>query len=181
MSTLTLKSDRICDAPGAGTGREEVWAAVWPGNLVHAVPEPREFAEAPRWVLWSGTPAPGLFDESPFIWGLPAWEKFEAALRAVAMLAGARKVLVRPHARHVMSDMPSCLRVLERTSVENARVLLDPAAMLTDDMRSAGAEDHVTRILEGLAGHPGVEAVVVGDEVVERVLARVWPQAAVVR
>ncbi len=174
--TLTLRDDRISDAAGAA------WAAVWPGNLIDAVPVggAREFAvDAPRWVVWSGTPAEGLFDESPLIWSPASWAKFEVGLRHVAAMAGERRVLVRPHARHVVSDLPSCLRVLERTSVENARVLLDPAAMLTEDMQK-NAEDHVTRILEGLGGHPGVEAVVVRDEVVERVLARVWSAPVVV-
>lgn len=171
-----MDRDRIADASG------KVWAAVWGGNLVAGeLPGAGELdAQVPRWVVWSGTPAEGLFDESPFIWGMPAWGKFEAGLRRVAAMAAGKKVLVRPHARHVMSDLPSCLRVLGRTSVENARVLLDPGAMLTDDMKK-NAEDHVTRILEGMCGHPGVEAVVVGDELVERVCAKVWAGAVVVR
>jgi hypothetical protein len=175
MADLRLLPDRIA-APDGST-----WAALWHGNLVHAeVPDAGAVLEAPRWVVWSGTPAAGLFDESPLVWGSPAWAKFDEALRVVAAAAGPRTVLVRPHARHVVSDLPSCLRVLERTNIPNLRLLLDPASMLTEDMKTS-AQDHVTRILEGIAGHPGVDAVVAQDEVVARICEREWPRAVMVR
>jgi hypothetical protein len=171
---LVLHDDRITDADG------HAWAGVWGGNLLRGPARASELVEAPRWVVWSGTPAVGLFDEHPLAWAAPAWDALGRALEELATLAGAaRRVLVRPHARHVVSDIPSCLRLVERLAVPVVGVILDPASMLTPGMLPA-RQDHVLRILEALGAHPRVDAVIARDRDVRVACARVCPAAVTV-
>jgi hypothetical protein len=87
-------------------------------------------------------------------WGPGAWQAMLGACRE-ARGAGVR-LLLRPHARHILSDAQRCLRFLEEQAPPFAPpLLLDPAAMLTESMLPDAAE-HLERILGALAGREGV-------------------------
>lgn len=77
-----------------------------------------------------------------------------------AIGSGGPSLCVRPRAADVLSDVPSCLVFLRSAAAARARLVVDPIAMLTPSMAER-AEEHLERIYEGLAGHTGVEAVVV--------------------
>jgi hypothetical protein len=70
---------------------------------------------------------------------------------------------LRPGAAEVLSDVPSCL-VFLRSSEGAARLVVDPVALLTASMMER-ADDHLERILSALAGHPGVEALLLTNAV----------------
>lgn len=77
--------------------------------------------------------------------------------RAVA--AGVKLCLL-PDARDVLSDIPSCLKLLRDQSGRGGpeiELVLDPAGLLTPGMLEA-ADEHLTRIFESLAGQAGVAA-----------------------
>lgn len=87
----------------------------------------------------------------------------EVADRAAAVLeAQGVKLLLRPHARHVLSDVPSCLTFLRSALGERVRLVLDPIGMLTASM-AARAEEHLERIMSALARHPGVAAILLAS------------------
>lgn len=171
----------------------ERWAAA-AGPLIPSPPRPVLWAHtppSPRLVARSGhlvlDDDPNQTD--PRTWGPKGWKELEQAIAACLAQKPAR-FLVRPNAADVVSDAPSCLRflsernrmmeaMLELKKAENGGIagmesvtehgearlglLLDPAAMLAPSML-ADAEDHVRRILELVAGQPGVDAVVVTDQ-----------------
>lgn len=78
------------------------------------------------------------------------------AVRPGLEFSGARLCLL-PHAAQVLSDVPSCLLFLRSAAAEGVQLVLDPVALLTPAMLDR-AEEHLERILEALAGHPGVAA-----------------------
>ncbi len=122
-----------------------------------------------RVVVWSGWL--GAEDEgAPGVrtWGRAGREAFERLCDRLGEAARARgaTVLVRPHARHVLSDIPSCADFLRRCAGDGLGLLLDPASMLTPSMLLHGVE-HVARVIGGLAPMTGVGAVVLAN--VERV------------
>ena len=113
-------------------------------------------------VCWSGSLSEdGPFARDPATWlpgGLAALG--DACDRAAPGLeaAGAR-VLLRPHARHVLSDPARCRSFLADRSPAFG-LCLEPAAMYEVSMLD-GADDHLVRILEG-AGRLA-EIVIVSD------------------
>lgn len=113
-------------------------------------------------VVWSGGLGEGLFDADPRTWMSPGWAALSEALpRWLEKCEGAGiRPVLRPHARHVMSDAPGIARVLRE--FPGVRVLLDPAAMLTANM-IATAEDHFTRTLSSLGHHERVMGVVMAN------------------
>ncbi len=114
-------------------------------------------------VLWSGTPGDDPFASDFRVWTDEAWAGLARAIAALRMEVGPDVMLwVRPHACHVVSDLPSCRRFLSDVADASTRVLLDPASMLTEELVGA-AEDHLVRILDGLGREPGVGAVLVAD------------------
>lgn len=124
---------------------------------------------APRVVAWSGTLAAEPFGDDPRTWGPAGWDALgEACDRLAPALRDEGAVLaLRTHARHVLSDVPSCVRfVRERRARDGVdgplRVLLDPASMIAASMRDL-AEDHLRRIAGAVAVlGEGVAGVVVG-------------------
>lgn len=121
-----------------------------------------DLRDHPRTSAWTGTFATELFGDEPKTWGPAGWASFEQLCeRAEPMLVNAgRELCWRPHARHVLSDIPSCRRFLARWAGSDRpmRLVLDPASMLTDSMLP-DASDHVARVLESLLGETGVAAV----------------------
>ena len=119
-----------------------------------------------RIVLWSGS----LGDEdapAPRNWTTAAWQALDAAIAqgGDAGLAGA--LLVRPHARHIVSDIPSAVRFARQWGQTGPRLLWDPASMLDGQMVApAHAAVHLERLIDALE-HPdlarAIEAVALSD------------------
>ena len=86
-----------------------------------------------------------LFEADPRSWGVKGWQALDSALAAFSS-----PVLVRTHAQHVVSDLPSAARLLQTRP--QAGVLLDLASMLTTEMAAGPIViDHLARLLEGAA------------------------------
>ncbi len=114
--------------------------------------------ESPRVLVRSGAPSSGL------IWSVSAWASFEEALgrvRALAERAGVR-ACVCPASGQTVSDVPSCLRMLE-SHVARAGpgigLVLDPAGCVPPGSAMV-AEEFVDRASD-LVGLGGVDAVVI--------------------
>jgi len=101
----------------------------------------------------------------PRTWGQRGWEALEAAV-AYHLAGNGPRLLIRPAWQDVISDSPSCIRLLEKRGQWGGEgrlaLLLDPAAMLAPSM-IPNAEDHVRRILELVAGREGVDGVVAAN------------------
>lgn len=118
------------------------------GRMASANPveEPPD-SERDSWTIcWSGwlgaaDPGAGWFERSPGQWLPSARQTWD---RAAADLDRVERMVLRPHARHLLSDGPGCLQWLRQQ--EGRRLLLDPVAMLEPEMLP-DADDHVTRLL----------------------------------
>lgn len=117
---------------------------------------------ADRIIIWSGQPAAegesGSFRRSPITWGPDALGAFNAYCDEVLpQVADAGKRLIfRPHARHVLCDAFRIRTFLEEREAEPAGIALDAPLMLEPEML-AEAEDHLRRALDLLA--PRADAV----------------------
>ena len=90
---------------------------------------------------WSGTLAAD--DDPPLVWLARGWEQFRT------LLGGGGECLIRPRTDHLLSDLPSARVFVTELSTDDIGLALGPASMLTPDML-VDAEDHLTRIFEGL-------------------------------
>ncbi|HMN40295.1 MAG TPA: hypothetical protein PKE29_05580 [Phycisphaerales bacterium] len=150
----------ICARDGSGGA----WRATWlDRSLIGiAASDERDLLDNRRSMVWSGSFAEsrggGLFDEDPRTWGRAGWTELESACHRLSITNA--QVLVRPHFRHVISDVPSCRRLLES---EWARALgiglaFDPAAMCAPSMLGPGRiEDHLRRMYEAIEMLPRCE------------------------
>jgi hypothetical protein len=123
------------------------WAVVDARNLL--VDGAREVPSGGRIVIWSGwmgeadTPR-GVFERDFRTWSRGAWEKLESEVEPMA-----GRILIRPHARHVLSDAQSCVTFFRKHG--GVALLLDPVAMLTPEMVGR-AEEHLERTVGTLGG-----------------------------
>ncbi|MBX3406052.1 MAG: hypothetical protein KF869_04730 [Phycisphaeraceae bacterium] len=119
-----------------------------------------------RIVLWSGS----LGDDdgpAPRNWTAAACETLDAATARWVDAGLAGELLVRPHARHIVSDIPSAVRFARRWGQTGPHLLWDPAAMLEGPMVApAHACTHLERLIDALE-HPdlarAIEAVALLD------------------
>lgn len=156
MTTTAAGIDRSGDLPEpAGPGR-------WGDHLVLAganplaegftLPDP---GDARVVVLPAGTladPAEGPEAADPRNWmgfGRAALDAVVVPL-ARRLAAEGRRLVLLPHARHVLSDVPSCRRFLADHADLAVGVALAPAALLEPTMVGDVA-DHLERILRDLA------------------------------
>ncbi|MDX9910845.1 MAG: hypothetical protein RBS39_03335 [Phycisphaerales bacterium] len=153
-------------APNGSTAPLAHWAGDAANLLSDAFHWPEVPADAPAdtpLAMWSGwipdpdDPSPTFRHASPLTWMPAARAALEQRLLDARRMGLA--LALRPHARHAISDVPGVLDLARRH--EHARVLLDPLAMLTDDMLPRAA-DHLRRILSDLATLPTILAVVGG-------------------
>ncbi len=102
-------------------------------------------------VCWSGSLADEPFARDWATWGPRGWESLMAACAAVAPSLTERgaRVLLRPHARHVLSDPYKCLRFIAERPDPCFGLALDAGAMLEHSML-ADAEGHTERAFEML-------------------------------
>lgn len=139
---LVLRGREILPVEGGAP-----WAVMDARNLL--VDGARGLPSAERVVVWSGWMGEGdaergVWERDFRTWSPEAWKRLE---REVGEFR--RRVLVRPHARHVLSDAQSCVTFFR--SHEHVGLLLDPIAMLTPEM-TPRAEEHLERIVGALAG-----------------------------
>jgi hypothetical protein len=130
------------------------FAVAAPGNLLADDWRLPDGETGGRVVCWSGSLAADddLFAPHPGNWTGPGRDALDAR---VAALAGPLRdrdltLCLRPHARHVLSDAPSCRAFLEAHADAPVALALDPAALLEESMLDA-AGDHLGRILAALA------------------------------
>jgi len=144
----------------------EIYAHALGGNpLADGWPERARFHELisstspTRVVVWSGTNAEELFAPDPTSWMPAGRERFERFVDAAldSMSDGVR-LLVRTHARHVLSDIPTVRTFATGREDAPVGVLLDPASMLEPSMIDH-ADDHLERIASGALR--GADAVLV--------------------
>lgn len=164
MPSLSLTPDGgVQDATGAP------WAITLAGTLLgglETIPAP---AKAPRLIVRPGfipdEDAPA--EPDPRTWSLKGWDALDAALQDLLGRTGAR-VLLRPAATDVISDAPSCLRFLERRArfgtdgPARLGLFVDPVGMLAPSMLPT-APEHLERIVAHLAGHDGVDALLIRE------------------
>lgn len=140
---------------------EAVFAALDDRNILH---DPASEAWSGRRVLrsgWLGQTPTSLEFRS---WSKEAWALLESWCDRIAPALESQdgRACFWPHPRHVLSDVQSCATFLKRREGQPFEVLLDPTGLLTEAMVPR-AEDHLTRAMEALAGHPAVPAVVVSN------------------
>ncbi len=100
-----------------------------------------------RVVIWSGTGADELFASDPRSWLSETRGRFDRFIDETSALLDASgiRLLLRPHARHVLSDAPSLLTFLSVQGSSNVGVLLDVASMFEPAM-IADAHVHLGRL-----------------------------------
>lgn len=109
-------------------------------------------------IAWSGTtddPRDDPFAPDPAAWLPASMPALLARLEALEPLLIDHRVrlLIRPHARHILSDAPRCgvtLRAPWRSTHPHIGLALDPVAMVEPSMIPT-AIDHIRRSLEDLA------------------------------
>lgn len=130
--------------------------AYWVDGHVLAMPDALPVSVA----TWSGTVVPkdegGLFAADVRNWSVAArgalHERLDRIVANAASDGGDRKpaLLLRPHARHVLNDWHTCARFMVQREVagdQSTRLLVDPAALLTEQMLPRAAE-HLERTFE---------------------------------
>ncbi len=141
--------DRPLVAPeGAGLNAAAVLAAP-PGRLV----------------AWSGTQADSPFASHPLTWSARGWAALHAACDALTrvLTESGRALLLRTHARHVLSDPRACLKfAAERGPVSPIVVLPDIAAMIDVSMLPT-IEDHLGRLFAALPSITGAAGAVLAN------------------
>ncbi len=155
-------------------GPTPAWRATWLGQSVLSLVNDSSGARSkgPQVIAWSGsfaeTDGGELFDEDPRTWAAPGWSALESVCRRLAAPSGT--LLLRPHARHVVSDVPSCRKLLDAQWARDLGIGLvyDPAAMCAASMLAPGRiEDHLRRMYEAIELLPkgevgGLQAIIVG-------------------
>lgn len=113
-------------------------------------------------VAWSGTPGGGLFEASPLTWmpaGRAALDAFCQRLAPQLEQRGQR-LAFRPHARHVLSDEPSCVRFLNDYAGGPFTLAFEPALLFEPTTLDA-FDERLPRLFEALA--PRSALVIVSD------------------
>ena len=141
--------DAVCDLVVPHGTPVDAVASILPGNplaedWIGLVDLPGDLL-----VAWSGTLADDLFGDDPRTWMAAGHERFETFCDDIrdTLVAAGRKLCIRPHARHVLSDAQGTLDFLRRREGEPFGLALSPVDLLLPSMLP-DAEDHYARILE---------------------------------
>lgn len=152
LARMASAPEPPCDALFVRHGRpNEVLAAMLAGNILADDWLIDLDVPASQLVTWSGTLADDLFAAHPHTWMAPGRD----ALRAFCDSVGPqldrhdRTLCLRPHSRHVLSDVQSVLDFMRERAGQPFGLSLDPTAMLEPGMHAELA-DHLTRIIETL-------------------------------
>lgn len=111
----------------------------------------KQLHDCSRLVTWSGTMADELFVGHPANWMPVGAESFRQRCDVIAaeLAASGIEWCIRPHARHVTSDVPSCQHFLNSRADSVMTLAFDPAAMLEPSMLSA-LDEHLPRMFQTL-------------------------------
>ncbi len=111
----------------------------------------------------------GHFAPDARLWQPGTWDRLIARLTRTATVMKARGVdlILRPHAMHVVSDIPACLKLAALTHAIGVGVMPDFAGMMTSAMAGTDFHDHAERFVHGVRTlqrvHPGfARAVMLG-------------------
>lgn len=141
------------------------WASVWRGNVLKD-DAGMEAISGRRVVVYSGwVESEDDAEAARLSWSPATWARCVeglAALRSRCEAAGT-ELLIRPNARHVVSDVPTCQKLLGEAGLEGVGILLDVAAMLTPTMMRDAA-DHVRRLALLVEHLPRVRGVIAANE-----------------
>jgi hypothetical protein len=151
---LSLRSDRIED------DHHNLWALVSHKNPLIDGFCPTSAHRVVSWTGWFGEtadPSTGLFPRDFRTWTPGAWQRLQHHLTTTSA-----ELLLRPHARHIVSDAQACV-LLVRDLPSNIRLLLDPISMLEPAMLN-DAQDHIARILDLAESAAGI--IIAGAELV---------------
>lgn len=132
---------------GASSPSTAVWAAVHNAHAIDLDLAAMRWP-APRVAMWTGSLADDRWSRDVRTWGpgpLKALESWCDAAAAALAPAG-RSVLLRPHARHVLSDVQRTFTFISKRAGSPIGLLLEPTAFLEPDML-AKAEDHLRRAM----------------------------------
>lgn len=142
---------RVRDAAG------RVVATLAGGNpLAEDWPVPAAEAIEGDLILWSGTLGPDLSVAHPHTWMGPGRQRLAARVADLVprVRAAGGRLLLRAHARQVLSDPPSVRAFLAERATEGfgeqVGLVLEPAALFEASMLGPEAPDHLERILAGL-------------------------------
>lgn len=115
-----------------------------------------------RIVAWSGTLGDSLFEPQPMNWMQAGQSAFSQAIDSLTqpLETNGSTLLIRPHARHVLNDIPGTLRFVREHSGQPFGIAFDPAALLEPSMLDR-IEEHVTRSFEALG--PIAAVIVIRD------------------
>lgn len=127
--------------------------------LAGAVPGISHAGDPPRLIAWSGwlpedsTPEDGCFRTGFETWGPEGRRRFEELCDWLGprLRDAGRTLVLRPHARHVLSDIPSCLSFAKARAGQPFELLIEPAALLTPDTLR-DAPEHIERIVSAATG-----------------------------
>ncbi len=128
------------------------------GDVSTIVAAVRDASPGETVACWSGSPESSqddLFPDDPGAWTPGAWAALKAAIDRLAPLLGEREVtlLVRPHHRHVVGDVPSVgrfVRTMREKGIHSVGAVIDVESMLAASMREKNPDDHRRRIREAL-------------------------------
>ena len=144
---------------GAGPGMRRIRdrdgrtvATVLGGNPLDEAwtPPPSEEVEGDL-VVWSGSLAPDLLAVHPHTWMQPGRDRLAERVEwLLPRVPEGRRLLLRAHARQVLSDPPSVRAFLRERTGLPVGLLLEPAAVFEASMLGRDVEDHVDRVLSGL-------------------------------
>ncbi|GAB4382767.1 MAG: hypothetical protein Kow0022_01010 [Phycisphaerales bacterium] len=118
-------------------------------NLAEVPPPPGGAGWRVCWSGWVGEADidSGWFERVPGGWMPSSQQTWKAVMQKVDEADG---VVLRPHARHLLSDGPGCRAWLQ--GGPGRHLLLDPVAMLEPEMLP-DADEHIERLLAMLGGN----------------------------
>ncbi len=142
------------------------WANVWRGNVLKD-DAGMEANSGRRVVVYSGwVQGEDDAEAARLSWSPATWARCLerlAALRARCVATAGAELLIRPNARHVVSDVPTCQKLLGEEALEGVGIVLDVAGMLTPTMMRDAA-DHLGRLALLVEHLPRVRGVIAANE-----------------
>jgi hypothetical protein len=131
-------------------------------TTVNILTDPLPKATTKTLIAWSGwlgesSPSGGTerrWERDHRTWSPSAYDQLAARLRSIREHAEhtGTKLLLRPHARHILNDPQRCARYLTDFAGPTFGLALDPVSMLEPSMLPS-AEEHLVRIMERLGSH----------------------------